>query len=89
MKIDLNKFAPLNCGITPCYRFKEGDKKRERYWIDSQNCEYYFQEDDPELSGFLEDGRKHYIISMFKPKGIIVTDDNFDSVVRYFCYFWT
>lgn len=83
---NFNNYEFLNCGfLTSCYSYKEGDKKEHR-WIDDQNCEYYYFEDDPEATGYLEDGRKHYIIMAFKPKGTTITKGNM-NLVKWFV-FW-
>lgn len=69
--------------VMPCYWYEEG-KDREEYWVDSQNMDYYkFVEDlEDEDGNEIEDTRKWYVISPFKPKDVVITEDN-EGLVKW------
>lgn len=62
MKLNHDKYRPVSCGFaTPCYSYIEGEEQ-ESYWIDSQNCEYYFWDDE-------DDGiERHWMIEAYIPR---------------------
>lgn len=66
---------------TPAYSYEEGDKQ-EHYWIDSQNCFYYFLDDEPEdgPAGIMKDGKKDWLIEPVKPEGVKITEENEDLI---------
>lgn len=67
---------------TPAYSYVEGED-HEHYWVDSQNCWYYLicEETDEKTLKRL-DGKKYWIIEPYKPKGVVLTEDN-ESCVRW------
>lgn len=64
----------------PAYSYIEGDKK-ERYWVDSQNCWYHMIcEETDEKTDKRFDEKKYWIIEPYKPIGIQITNDNFEEI---------
>lgn len=80
MKINEENYEPLSCFAIPCYSYTEGNKYEE-YWIDWQNCVYYYIEDaDEEKRGYNKEGKKQWIISPVKPVGVKITEENEDLI---------
>lgn len=70
-------YVPMSGWVMPCYWYEEG-KDNEEYWNDYQNMAYYkFIEDlEDEKGNEIEDTRKWYVISPFKPQDTVITEDN-------------
>ena len=67
--MDEIKYVPLIGNVVPVYRFVEGEKKEE-FWIDAQNCDYYTycnEEYDEETS--LLGGKNWWIMWPYVPEG--------------------
>ena len=81
--LDGKEYETLKCFAVPCYVYKENDK-HEHFWVDFQNAIYYFFEDEEEgdQNAVMKDGRKHWLISPVKPKGITINKDN-ENLVRW------
>lgn len=66
---------------TPSYSYIEGDKCEHR-WVDSQNCWYYLiVEETDEETGKRFDGKNFWIIEPYKPKGVTITEENYNEIM--------
>ena len=84
---NIGDYRNLNGWCTPMYSYIEGEEHPE-YWVDSQNCLYYFFDD--EFIKELELEKKNYwLIDPMVPKSVEkITEENKDTVeVAYFVSF--
>lgn len=81
MILDNIEYEHLSGFVIPAYSYEEGDKN-EQFWVDSQNCLFYFLDDEPDdgPAGIMKDGKKHWMMDPIKPVGIKITEDNIDLV---------
>ncbi len=63
------KYVPLRGNVVPVYRFIEGDKKEE-FWVDAQNCDYYtYNDEDFDEETQLINGKNWWIMWPYVPEG--------------------
>ena len=80
----IDNYEYLKNFVVPCYRYIEGEKK-EKYWVDIQNCEYFTYDKVDDSNGLFRGKKNFWIIWPCKPKGVTLTEDNQDLVKWFVC----
>lgn len=79
-----DNYECIKCGISPAITYIEGDD-REEYWVDFQNAEYYIYQDVDEKTNLI-DGKKWWFLTEYKLKGVELTNENEDDIVKWFVF---
>lgn len=82
---NIDDYRCLSGWCVPMYSYIEGDE-HPNYWVDSQNCMYYFEENEEYRKKHELDKKKYWLINPMVPKSVErVTEENQDDVeVAYF-----
>lgn len=73
-------YVPLYGFVIPAYLYIEGEEK-ERYWVDSQNIDYYLYN-----KNIIDDNKNWWMICPYKPEGVTITAENQEELVKWCVY---